>query len=124
MFVSVVMLALGVHALVRERQAAPLAAFLVGMIVPMLLRRRLVAHLETSGVVLNYTGYALLAMAASSPGWIDRVSDGEGADVLGAALLGVVGLYCSAWFAVCSDRTVITAHARRRLAKPDGDVER
>jgi hypothetical protein len=87
-FVSAVMLALGVHALMREGHAAPLAAFLVGMVVPMLLRHRLVAHLEKSGIVLKYTGYGLLATAASSPAWLDRVPDGAGGEILGATLLG------------------------------------
>jgi hypothetical protein len=123
-FVSGLMLALGVLELMREGRAAPLAAFLVGLTVPMLLRRRLVAHLETSGVVLKYAGYGLLAMAASSPAWLDRVSDGVGGEIFAAALLGVVGLYLSAWFAVCSDRTVITALAQRRRAKSDDDVGR
>lgn len=116
-FVAAVMLALGAYALVREGQVAPLAAFAVGVIVPLLLRRSLVEHLKISGAVIRYTGYALVATAVTSPGWSDRVLGSDNEQVFAAVLLGVAGLYCSAWFAVCSDPTVITERARRRPAK-------
>lgn len=116
-FVAAAMLALGVYALVRDGEVAPLAVFVAAMIVPMCLRRTLVAHLEISGVVIKYTGYALVATAVTSAGWSDRVLGGDNEHIFGAVLLGVVGLYCSAWFAVCSDPTVITERARRRAAE-------
>lgn len=92
-----------------RRDPAPPIAFVAGFGAPWLLRRALIARIETTQLALRLLGVAIVA-AAFVGGWVRGELWAEGTSTEGwlfAGLVAVVAIYVSTFFWAFSDPEVV-----------------